>query len=274
MKKLVAYVPVLHRGYLDLFRKHSSEADKIYILGSDFIKEFSTLHQEIRALHPEESQKLIQALGLFKDVQILGPENISNLKNEQIILVSDELTRKFKEKYLKDQKVEEDTSFLRWDESSVFSETNVHYDRVSEDEFDRSMIGLAEEEAKTSSDWWRHVGVVVVNQGKQLFASHNQHVPSEYTPYIQGDPRDFVKAGERSELASAFHGEQVAIAKAASQGISLQGTSIYVTTFPCPVCAKLVAFSGIQKCFFKKGHASLDGEKVLKVKGVELILVK
>ncbi len=274
MRTLVAYIPVLHQGYLKLFKTHHKKADRLFILGESFIKELSALHQEIRALRPEESKTLVGSLRLFKSVEILTPENISMVEGDDIILVDDELTRKFKEKYLKHKTVKLDTAFLRWDEQSVFSETDIHYDRISTDDFDRDVMRLTEREAEMSSDWWRQVGVVMVKDRKQLFKLHNQHVPSEHSPYIHGDPRDFVKAGERSELASAFHGEQMAIARAAHEGISLKSAHIYVTTFPCPVCAKLVAFSGIEKCFFKKGHASLDGEQVLKVKGVEIILVK
>ena len=93
-------------------------------------------------------------------------------------------------------------------------------------------------------------------------------------PWADGYSIDIIKAGEQSELASAMHAEQVLIARAAEEGISLRGTDIYLTTFPCPLCAKLIAFSGIRRCFIKGGHASLDGEHVLRARRVEIILVK
>ena len=47
-----------------------------------------------------------------------------------------------------------------------------------------------------------------------------------------------------------------------------------VTDFPCPPCAKLVAYSGIKKLFYLKGYAMLDGERILKDAGVEIIKIK
>jgi len=63
------------------------------------------------------------------------------------------------------------------------------------------------------------------------------------------------------------------IAEAAKRGISLEGTNLYVTDFPCPPCAKLIARSGITRLYFSRGYAVLDGESTLKNKGVELVFV-
>ena len=95
-------------------------------------------------------------------------------------------------------------------------------------------------------------------------------------PYIDGDPRDFIKAGERSELCSAFHSELSIITRAANEGLKLSDgeTYIYVSVFPCPMCAMQVAYSGVRRCYFSSGHASLRGEDVLKSQNVEIILVK
>ena len=49
---------------------------------------------------------------------------------------------------------------------------------------------------------------------------------------------------------------------------------MYVTTFPCPTCAKLIAYSGIKKLYAGGGYAVLDGELVLKAKGVKIIFVE
>jgi dCMP deaminase len=127
--------------------------------------------------------------------------------------------------------------------------------------------------ARSSPDWWRQVGAAVIKKGKITLQSHNTHVPSEHSPYINGDPRDFITAGKNPELATSLHAEQVIITEAARKGIPLEGASIYVTAFPCPVCAKLVAYSGIKKCFFRRGSATLDGEQILKSNRVKMIQI-
>ena len=98
-------------------------------------------------------------------------------------------------------------------------------------------------------------------------------LPSDYTPYQVGHIRDFVKAGERQELSSTIHSEQKIIAEAARKGISLEGTSLYITHFPCPVCVKIIIFSGIKCCYFSQGTANLSGEKLLKLFGIKLLAV-
>jgi len=48
---------------------------------------------------------------------------------------------------------------------------------------------------------------------------------------------------------------------------------MYVTHFPCPVCAKLIALSGIKKIIYSKGSSVFDGERVMKSRGVEIIKI-
>ena len=86
--------------------------------------------------------------------------------------------------------------------------------------------------------------------------------------------RDYVKAGEKQELSPTIHAEQIIIVEAAKRGISLENKKLYITHFPCPVCSKLIMFSGIKKCCFVEGASNLDGEKMLKLAGVDLRAVK
>ncbi len=48
---------------------------------------------------------------------------------------------------------------------------------------------------------------------------------------------------------------------------------MYVTDFPCPPCAKLIAAAGVERVYFRDGYAVLDGEDVLREAGVELLRV-
>ncbi|MCR4275581.1 MAG: deaminase [Candidatus Wolfebacteria bacterium] len=276
-KILLLYIPVIHAGYLRLIEKYQKEIEALCIVGEDFINEFCD-RKEIRALDPKTVEEMLDfGSRLQVEVFTLSRANLkilSLLKGCGIITTRDELCRAVVNKYFPGQPVEYDTAFLRWDRASIFSQTPVNYDRVTTGEFDRKIMALAKGEAEKTSDWWRQVGSVVVKNGQVVYSAHNRHVPTEYQPYMVGDPRDFVKAGERSELCSAIHSEQDVIAWSAREGISLKGASLYVNVFPCPVCAKLIMASGIGKLYFAEGHASLDGEAVLKEAGVEIVLVK
>ena len=48
---------------------------------------------------------------------------------------------------------------------------------------------------------------------------------------------------------------------------------MYVTDFPCPPCAKLIAGAGVAKLYYRDGYAVLDGQDVLDVAGVEIVQV-
>jgi dCMP deaminase len=48
---------------------------------------------------------------------------------------------------------------------------------------------------------------------------------------------------------------------------------MYVTDFPCPPCAKLIAVAGVERLYFREGYAVLDGQDVLAAAGVDLVRV-
>jgi dCMP deaminase len=127
--------------------------------------------------------------------------------------------------------------------------------------------------AGRSSDWWRQVGAIAVRGGDLLGYAWNHHHPTEYSPYIDGDPRDSFSRGVRPDLSTAIHAEAAIIAAAARDGISLRGADLYVTTFPCPACARLIAEAGFSRCYFAGPYSVLDGEEVLRAAGVQLLWV-
>lgn len=270
---LLLYIPVFHAGYLKLFEECRKRVDGLYILGDRFIKEFTTLHQEIAALNPSHIKIIIENLGLFKRVSVLTKQSLDELHSATLISADEDISRRFVETYLPHEKVTYKNIFLRWEERSVAAHTPLSVP-ISTNAFDRRIMRRAIREADKSSDWWRHVGAVIVRDGKVILEGHNHHVPSEHMPYVFGDPRDYIEAGILSHFSSALHAEQDIIVKAARDGVTLKGTSIYVNVFPCPLCAKLVAYSGIKKCFFASGSASLDGGNILNTNGVELVRVQ
>lgn len=269
---LVCYIPVLHQGYFQFFKNYQGSC--LYILGQDLIDEFTGLHREIRALDPDIAKKAIEGFGIFDQIEILTIEQQPSLNQfNRIVLPDEEISRRFAEKYLKDRTIKFISVFLRWDEKNVLSQKPVGFDRVSHDPFDCEMVARSMLISRESSCWWRHVGAIIVKDKRIIFEAKNQHVPSEHMPYINGDPRDFVEAGKLSHFASSLHAEQRIIAEAAKKGVSLSGVSIYLTVFPCPACSKLIAYSGISHCYFAGGHASLDGQEILKINNVEIIYV-
>lgn len=277
MKKIIiAYVPVLHDGYRRFFEKHSIDAD-IWIFGQELIEKFDYLYKEIRALEPQLIKKSLESWKLFNRVEILDKEKIKEFQQAEVEIIApkEDVVRKLTREYFSDKTIIWDDIFLRWDKHNYSSKIEVSPDLViSQKEFDLKMMNLAINEAECSSDWWRRVGAVIVKDDKVILIEHNRHVPSEHTPYVNGDPRNVAHKGMNLELATSLHAEAGAIAKAAKKGISLKGAEIYVTTFPCPPCAKQIAYSGIKKMYYSSGYGVLDGESVLKANNVEIVFIK
>jgi len=278
-KIIIAYVPVIHQGYIDFFKRHS-DAKRFAILDSELIKEFTVLEKEIRQIDPHHVLEFIKpfysennrhAFILYKRLV-----NIWQEKDYQIIIPSDSISRKMVAKYFPNHKVVVDTAFLKWDEDNVYSQKKIVCDEVSDNEKNCRIIKILEKEALKSSCWWRH-NAAAFTRKKFIIAgliAHNEHLPSEHSPYINGDPRDFVEAGKDSHIASSIHAEQIIVAKAAEQGTKIKGTDLYTLIFPCPMCAKIISKTGIKRLYFKTGHASLDGLEILKAKNIKIIQVK
>jgi dCMP deaminase len=132
------------------------------------------------------------------------------------------------------------------------------------------LVRHATELAGRSSDWWRQVGAIAWRGEEILGAAWNHHCPTEYAPYIDGDPRDSFSRGVRADLSTAVHAEASVVARAARAGTALGGADLFVTTFPCPACARLIAEAGFRRCYFAGAYSVLDADGILRAAGVEL----
>lgn len=276
MKVLALYVPVLHEGYLRLLKKYMAAAEVCYIFAPDLIKRFTKVHGEIRAITPAQAQRLITGIGFFKKVELLTAAKAKKLNatGTTVITADEELSRQVAATFFPKARIVFDTIFLRWDERSVRADKQPTNVRTTTNAFDQKMMVRASGLATHSSDWWRHVGALIVKNKKVVLERFNTHVPTRQTQYIHGDPRDFFPAGVQPEVATSLHCEQGLITDAARKGISLKGASLYTTVFPCAMCAKQVAYSGITTVYYASGHAVLDGESIMKAQGIELVFVK
>jgi len=279
MEKIIfAYIPVLHQGYRQFFEKYASEVRALYLFGQELIQEFDHLkRKDIRALAPEQVQRAIQSWHLFTAVYIADYNALDDIRliNLPIIMPDEDECRELAAKYLDNCHVEFDSVFLRWDKSRSIAQKEVSCDRMVPFEgFVSEMISLASKESQKASNLWRQVGAVIARDKQVILTAYNRQVPSPRTPYIEGDARSFFKKGLHIELTTDFHAEARLITEAARRGISIDGADLYITTFPCPPCAKIIAYSGIRRCYFSSGYAMLDGERILRSQGVEIIFVK
>ncbi len=277
-KSAVAFVPVIHKGYLDFFKKY----DRLYVVGQEFYPEFPKLERDIRSLVPAEIAKALQALGQSPEVILLTKALVKKMPKGEYVMPHDELSEQFAKTYLKKTKVEFENIFLRWNRFISQAELVIAPDRkISREKFDREMIALAVEKGKRSADWYRQIGAVAVRGKKVLFSRFIKYLPTELSQDVFGNPRSNYDAGEVlknspiafTDMYTSIHCEAGIVADAAKKGVSLKGAILYSSTFPCPQCAKLIAEAGIKKVYYQKGYSLLDAERILKAYGIEIVLV-
>jgi len=271
-KILILHIPVIHKGYLDFFKTIEGEISNIYLIDEELQEELSEIKPDIASIDSKTVKELLNKIG-FEKINIFSKSNIEEIRGKEIVLIQNEISRNLYEKYFKGEKVEWESVFLRWDKSQVLAELPTEDIPISKEPFDTDKMKEAYKEAEKSSDWWRQIGAVLVKNGKIIARSYNQGVPNDNTPYQLGSIRDLFKAGEKQDFSPTIHAEQKLISEAAKNGIQLQGTTLYLTHFPCSVCAKLIAYSGIENLYFSEGASNLDGKKILELVEVKITRV-
>ncbi len=247
------------------------------ILGTTFADDFPVLNKEIRALHPDVAARYVAAARSFPLVRVIERTDLpSAVRGEVLVVPEEEIMRTLVARHRLDsgRSLVVERTFLRWDREWSLAQRPASFDgAVSVDELTRQLMAETQDEAGRSSDWWRRVGAVAARDGAILVAAHNAHRPTEYSPYLDGDPRNDFSRGVHMELSTAIHAEAAIVARAAREGLSLAGADLYVSTFPCPSCARLVAEAGFRRLFFAGPYAVLEGDAVLRAADVELIWV-
>jgi dCMP deaminase len=275
VKQVLLYLPVIHAGYEAFLRRHA-DAGQILLLGPGFTDGYPSLAKDIRALPAARAAEYLR-LGTPASVRVIEPGDLAAaVIGDPLVLPDEEVMRDIAGRYRlgAGRSLVFDRTFLRWDRDWATATAPVAFDgEITAADLHRELLGRAKDLAARSSDWWRQVGAVAARDGQVLGCAWNQHHPTEYAPYLSGDPRDAFERGVRADLSTAIHAEAALIARAARDGTSLAGADLYTTTFPCPACARLIAEAGFVRCFFAGQYSVLDGEQTLRARGISLIWV-
>lgn len=122
--------------------------------------------------------------------------------------------------------------------------------------WDEYFMKLANEVATRTTCLRRAVGCVIVKDNRILATGYNG-VPSGLRHCAEtGCLREKlgVPSGQRHEICRGLHAEQNAIIQAAKYGINIDGSTIYVNTQPCIVCAKMIINSGIKEIVYQNPY--------------------
>lgn len=139
--------------------------------------------------------------------------------------------------------------------------------------WDEYFMEVAQVTAKRSTCMRRSVGAVIVKD-KHIMATGYNGMPTgiKHCEDRGGCLRQKleVPSGQRHELCLALHAEQNAIIQAATMGQSIQGGTIYVTTQPCVICAKMIINAGIKRIVIGEGYPDELAIEILEEAGLKL----
>ncbi len=139
--------------------------------------------------------------------------------------------------------------------------------------WDEYFMGIVELVKTRSTCLRRQVGALVVKDKRILASGYNGAPEGRNHCHELGCLREKlgIPSGQRHELCRATHAEQNAIAQAAYSGICIKDSTLYVTTQPCVLCAKLAINAGISKIIFKGDYPDELSMELLQEAGVRVI---
>ena len=141
--------------------------------------------------------------------------------------------------------------------------------RPNHDEYFMQMANLA---SSRSTCLRRKVGAVVVKQSRILTTGYNgaprglKHCSEVGCVRAQQN----VPSGTRHELCRGVHAEQNAIIQGALFGISVEGSTLYSTNFPCSVCAKMIINSGLVEVVYSDDYVDDLSKQILEESNVNV----
>jgi len=75
--------------------------------------------------------------------------------------------------------------------------------------------------------------------------------------------------GKMLDLCIAVHAEEAAILQASKfGGTQVEGSTLYTTTFPCPLCAKMIVHAGIRAVYFAEPYPEDEAINILEEAGM------
>lgn len=129
---------------------------------------------------------------------------------------------------------------------------------------------IADIVASRSTCLRRNVGAVIVKDRRILATGYNGAPQGLEHCEKVGCIREKlnIPSGERHEVCRGLHGEQNAIIQAAKLGVSIEGASLYVTNFPCFICAKMIINAGIKRIVYKEGYPDELSKRIFSEAGL------
>lgn len=137
---------------------------------------------------------------------------------------------------------------------------------ASQKDLDKVYMSCAENVATLSHAVRKKVGCVLVTPDNVMLSSYNG-TPSGWDNRCEG-----VHETELFEhlvtKPTVIHAELNAILHAARQGVSVKGSTIYISLSPCASCSAMIAQAGIKRVVYEEEYRDTSGINLLKAHGI------
>ena len=133
---------------------------------------------------------------------------------------------------------------------------------------------ITEEVAQRATCLRRQVGAILVRDKRILTTGYNgapRGLPhcSEVGCLRE---KEGVPSGERHELCRGLHAEMNALLQAAAHGIRIEEATLYSTTYPCSLCAKMLINCGIRRIVCTRDYPDRLAKKMLQQADIEVVV--
>lgn len=135
-----------------------------------------------------------------------------------------------------------------------------------QEQYHQYFMSVARETAKLSHAKRTKVGAVLVLDNRIISQGHNG-TPTHYNDACE----DVLPDGSLVTKKEVIHAEANAIYFCARNGISTNGTILYLTMSPCVNCALAIIQAGIRKVYYLSDYRDLSGVKFLRENNIEVI---
>jgi len=139
--------------------------------------------------------------------------------------------------------------------------------------WDEYFMRITREVAQRSTCLRRRVGAILVKD-KHILATGYNGAPTGL-PHCEevGCLRERlgIPSGERAELCRGLHAEQNAIIQAAVHGVQIRGATLYSTTQPCILCAKMLINAGVVRIVYQGPYPDELARQMMEEAGLEIV---
>ena len=144
-------------------------------------------------------------------------------------------------------------------------------DRPSWDEY---FMEIADVVTKRSNCVSRKVGAVITVDNQIITTGYNGAPKGLHHCVDAGGclrKLNKIESGTRQEVCRAAHAEQNAIISAAVRGVSIKGGTLYVNTYPCSICTRMIINAEIKRIVYDSDYSDSLSKEMLEESGIEVL---